>query len=280
MQEWWNTGELKGFPRPIVLNIFFFLKGFALEDANTTCSIFLQCVCMWLAESGYTRKQGRGVLVSMWKGVFLNLYKKACFLSVLLFQGGMKAIFRWHLHSRSTWTQSTPVRPKWTKGEILWWRKLNVNHTKHSHSCTWIRCSHMDWGNKSSKISCCSSAGITSKALLQQIMQKTCSCGGDSHRPSCLLLVKMMLVSCLFSSDCWWHIKKHRFHPSWSPLSSTRFFKLSCLWTLEATMPKQLKVKPLGQLVLNVMSHTNSLKLVVTDNAELIKNNEVSMCQP
>lgn len=45
-------------------------------------------------------------------------------------------------------------------------------------------------------------------------------------------------------------------------------------------MPKQLIVKPLGQLVLNVMSHTNSVKLVVMDNAELIKNNEVSMCQP
>lgn len=239
MEQWWKTGELKGFSKPIVLNIFFLFWRELPWSKQIQFAVFSFWVCVHVYPLNRRHKKegdevdGKVALctcicISV-RGSFSNPgRKKVCFLSVLVFQGGMKAIFKWHLQSRSTWTQSAPVRPKWTTGKFLWWRKLNANHTKHSHSHTSIRCAHIVWGNKSTKLdTSCTPGGITNKhsrvnsrALQQQQMQKTCGCGanhtGDSQSPvmSCSF-VSLLTKSCLSSL----RPPKTSHPPSFTPVS-------------------------------------------------------------
>lgn len=142
--------------------------------------------------------------------------KSVSYLS-LCFKGGMKAIFEWHLQSRSTWTQSAPVRPKWTMGEFLWlWRKLNANHTKHSHSHTSIKHSHMVRGNKSTKIGHRLHPWRDGKQTLLQSEQHSFvvatgqkGCGYEAnHTGAATALIrcpKRCLSPLCFPHDCWWH---------------------------------------------------------------------------
>lgn len=73
--------SLNVFFRPIVLNIFFFLKGFALENANTTCSFFL-CVCVCVCDRWVHKKAGEGCISVYVKrvGVLFESVQKSLFL--------------------------------------------------------------------------------------------------------------------------------------------------------------------------------------------------------
>lgn len=156
MEEWWKSRELKGFQvqsfstsffcsfegnclRASKYNLWHFLSGFVW-----VCAHVHQCVRKHKRDERQRWADGKVVLYtcirvyvrgSFW---YPSREKSVSYLS-LCFKEGMKAIFKWHLQSRSTWTQSAPVRSKWTTGEFLWWPKLNANHTKHSHSHTSIR---------------------------------------------------------------------------------------------------------------------------------------------
>lgn len=298
-------------------HLFFFplLKGIALEQANTICCSFFLCVCVCvhvhLADRRHKKDSGKvsGKLPS-WTcicvcltGNFSNPQRKVCFLSVLVFQEwgrGVKAIFKWHLQSRSSWTQSAPVRPKWTTGQISWRRKLNANHSKHSHSCTSIRLSHTVWGGKWAKIGqWLEGCKIThtprghSAALLQQQMQQTCGYWGSSHgwQP------QQHTTGCSFvsppekeliSHDCWWqfsgmcrpHILLHTTLSSPSSQGFSLLFSESQKsWCQGNSYSGHQDAKCHWQHD-DCWKQAESVKPVTMHKVGVIKNNEISMWQP
>lgn len=113
--------------------------------ARQLCVCVCVCACLYICLTEGRRKKGKRYMekVALCTRVCVHVRgrfsypqreKSVSYLSLCFKGRGMKAIFKWHLQSRSTWTQSAPVKPKWTTGEFLWWRKLNANHTKCSHS--------------------------------------------------------------------------------------------------------------------------------------------------
>ena len=159
MEHWWKNRWVKRVSWPIVLNIFFSFEGNYERAAENNLWYFLSMcpnVCGYEDTKKKGKRWGKAVCrcISLYvRGSFSNPQRQnICFLSVLVFQGGLKAILKWHLLSRTTWTQSAAVRPKWTTGEFLWERKLNANHTNNWHSHTSVRCFHMVRGIRTTRI--------------------------------------------------------------------------------------------------------------------------------
>lgn len=278
MEDCWRDRGVKGFSRPIVPNIFFLFWRELPWASKYNLWYFLSgwvCACVYNCLTEGIRKKGKRYTEKVELCTRMSVHargrfwysqreKSVSYLSLCFKGRGMKAIFKWHLQSRSTWTQSAPVRPKWTTGEFLWRRKLNANHTKRSHSHTSIRHSHAIRGNKKhyNRTSAAplevpeNPPRVKSTALRQQQMPKTCDYGANhagGGYSSNIRFTARKDARLLFVAphDCWWQSRRDTrnipLHPLLSPPAPTRFFRLWFFWTLNLPpLPKRLTLRPLG----------------------------------
>lgn len=113
---------IKGFSRPIIINIFFFsLYWQELPWSKQIQFVVASPPNIWVGAQVRSLDRKHGVESSGAVAMYLFLCEQEHFFIpgenrrclILCFKDGMKAILKWHLQSRSIWTQLASVTPKW-----------------------------------------------------------------------------------------------------------------------------------------------------------------------
>lgn len=145
-----RLGSLKGFSRPIVLNIFFFsLEGNCLGASKYVLQYFVSGF-VWVCGHVYPPDRRHKKEEEKVSGEVVLCTCISVYLRVDLLNPRGKSLFL--IGPRIFFCNQGALEPKWTTGDCLWWMRLNANHSKHSNSHTSIMLSEAAWANKAAKI--------------------------------------------------------------------------------------------------------------------------------